>query len=74
MDVALREQLGFCSTYIDDVIVYSCTSEQHLEFYRCCAQCLESNWSDSKPKKCVWGVTFLEYLGQEVGLGKVGVP
>ena len=28
----------------------------------------------ANPEKCVWGARFLEYLGHEVGLGKVGVP
>ena len=27
----------------------------------------------AKPEKCVWGARFLDYLGHEVGLGKVGV-
>ena len=31
INVALREQLSFCSTYIDDVIVYSFKFEQNLK-------------------------------------------
>ena len=72
--MALREQLGFCSTYIDDVIVYSCTFEQHLEHIDAILSALKAAGLTANPEKSVWGARFLEYLGHEVGLGKVGVP
>ena len=71
MDVALREQLGFCSTYIDDVIVYSCTFKQHLEHIDAVLSALKAAGLTAKPEKCVWGARFLEYLDHELGLGKV---
>ena len=74
MDVALREQLGFCSTYSDDVIVYYCIFEQHLEHIDAVLSALKAADLTAKPEKCVWGARFLDYLGHEVGLGKVGVP
>ena len=65
MDQVLRG-LPFAYDYIDDILVTSATEEEHLEHLRevCC--CLDANGIVINPKKCVLGVTSLEFLGHQV--------
>ena len=58
--------LPFAYDYIDDILVASATEEEHLEHLRevCCR--LDANSIVINPKKCVLGVTSLEFLGHQV--------
>ena len=74
MDVALWEQSDFSNTYINDVIIYSSTFEEHLVHIDSVLEALRATGLTAKPEKYVWGARSLEYLGHKVGLGKVEVP
>ena len=59
------EQSDFSNTYIDDVIIYSSTFEEHLVHIESVLKALKATGL-TKPEKCVWGARSLEYLGRKV--------
>ena len=74
MDEVLGEQGEWCSTYIDDVVVYSNAWEDHVIHVRNVLPALREAGLTAKPFKCVWGAKSLSYLGYTVGYGLVEVP
>ena len=74
----MNETLGkhaHCSlTYIDDVLVYSNSWEEHLAHLHEILVSPRQAGLTAKPSKCVWGATSLEYLGHKIGGGLVDVP
>ena len=65
MDQVLRG-LPFAYDYINDILVTSATEKEHLEHLREVCRCLDANGIVTNPKKCVLGVTSLEFLGHQV--------
>ena len=74
MNVVLEGLEEFTGAYIDDVIVYSNSWEEHLRHLRQVLDRLRKHGLTAKPSKCEWGASSLTYLGQVVGEGKVSVP
>ena len=74
MDVVLSECIDFSSSYIDDVVVFSKTWDDHLCHLECVLQALCSRGFTIKPSKCVWGAQSIDYLGYTVGEGQLSVP
>ena len=74
MDEALTDQYENTGTYIDDVLVYSRTWEEHLHHIEETLKALRRAGLTAKPDKCVWGARSLSYLGHDVGEGLVRVP
>ena len=74
MDRALGHLLGSTSTYIDDVLVFSNTWEEHLVHVRQVLEALAEIGLTAKPTKCVWGGRSLSYLGHMIGAGYTSVP
>ena len=74
----MNETLGqhaHCSlTYIDDILVYSNSWEEHLAHLHEILASLRQAGLTAKPSKCVWGATSLEYFGHKIGGGLVDVP
>ena len=67
----MKEILGifwkkFVIAYLDDLIVYSYTEEEHLNHLALIAKRLEIYGLSCNPKKCHFGKTKLEYLGHIV--------
>lgn len=62
------------NSYIDDIIVFSNTWEEHLQHLRQVLERLRKHGLTAKPAKCEWGAASLIYLGYMVGQGKVSVP
>src|SRR5207302_803662 len=61
---ALRLHLDqFCTAYLDDVLIYSETEEEHIKHVRIVLQELEHAGLQVKPQKCQFHVTSVEYLG-----------
>jgi Reverse transcriptase (RNA-dependent DNA polymerase) len=55
----------FCVTYLDDILIYSETLEQHVEHVRKVLQALQSRHLLVKLKKCEFhkqSVKFLDYI------------
>ena len=88
MDKMLEGQAGFSSTYIDDVLIFSKTWEEHAEHIRGVLGALgqagmtansagmtaNSAGMTANSAKCEWDANALTYLGYKVGLGKIKVP
>ena len=60
--------------YIDDIVVHSKTWEEHVRQVRAVLERLKQFGLTANPKKCVWGVAVIDYLGHTVGRGKVRIP
>ena len=55
--------LKFCFAYIDDILVFSTSEEDHLEHLRILFERLKSHAIRVNASKCVFGVAEVEYLG-----------
>jgi len=62
------------NAYIDDVIIFSQTWEDHLLHVEQVLQRLRQAGLTAKPAKCEWGARSLVYLGHVVGQAKIAVP
>ena len=59
-----QEALGrFCMLYLDDILIYSSSTAEHLQQIEWVLSKLKSNFFFAKPTKCEFGPTELEYLG-----------
>ena len=63
-----------CSAYLDGVVVYSASCEEHLKHVREVLQALQKAGLMAKPVKCAWGRRYLQYLGHIVESRKLAVP
>ena len=73
---ALNQVLGkmvgkFCFVYIDDVIIFSKTFEEHCEHVKAVLKALEEANLRAKASKCSWFQSEVEYLGHR--LSKDGI-
>lgn len=74
MDQVLRPCSDCAADYIDDMLVYSNSWEQHMVDLRRVLTQLRKFGLTAKPAKCQFGMAHLEYLGHVIGQGKVAVP
>ena len=58
--------LTYCLIYLDDVIVFSWTEEEHLERMRAVFDCLREHGLKLKPSKCDMFKTEINYLAHHV--------
>jgi Tat protein secretion system quality control protein TatD with DNase activity len=64
MDETLRGLIGKCaSVYLDDVLVYSHTREEHLQILRIILDRFRQANLKINPVKCAWLCTSVKYLG-----------
>lgn len=70
----LKYCIEFCQVYIDDLIVYSDSVEQHLHHLRQVLAALAKAGLTVNVDKCQFGKTRLKYLGLLVGGGQLQVP
>jgi hypothetical protein len=61
----------FTGAYLDDIIIFSDTWEDHLEHLRQVLDRIRAANLTLKKAKCVFATAEVEYLGHTVGLGKV---
>lgn len=60
----LRDFLGmYACVYIDDILIYSRSAEEHVEHVRNVLNALKTHKLLAKPTKCEWFVPSVEYLG-----------
>ncbi len=72
MNHYLRQYLGdFVICYLDDVLIYSKTKEDHLEHIRKVLEILRKHKLYAKASKCDFGRTQVQYLGFIVREGQV---
>ena len=74
MEVVLRGCYFFCAPYIDDIVVFSQSGEEHLGHLREVLEALRRNGLTVKLGKCAFGRRKLEYLGHLIGGGEMAVP
>ncbi|CAI7839879.1 unnamed protein product [Closterium sp. NIES-54] len=59
--------------YIDDVVIFSTTEQQHLQDVEKTLAAIEAAGLTCHPKKCRWGEQTVQYLGYEVKGGQIGI-
>ena len=63
----------FVLVFLDDILIYSTTWEEHLEHLRKVLQKLRENKLYGRRAKCEFGQTSVEYLGHRIGSGTLEV-
>jgi hypothetical protein len=71
MDEVLRDLGEFSSAYLDDVIVYSNTWQEHIEHLRTVLRRIKEAGLTVKSRKCQLGMDHCVYLGHVIGRGLV---
>lgn len=66
IDRLLRPHRGFSRAYVDDIVVYSKTLEEHLAHLRQIFTMLKTNNISIKPQKAFMGYPSVQLLGQKV--------
>ena len=69
MDRLIQGLQEFVSAYLDDLVIYSDSWEDHLLHLRQVLQRLQDVGLTAKPKKCQFGMKQCNYLGHIVGNG-----
>jgi hypothetical protein len=63
----LKDFLGdFACVYIDDILIYSDTAEEHVDHVRRVLEVLKEHKLLAKPTKCEWFTPSVEYLGHNI--------
>jgi len=71
VDKLLKGLEHFCAAYLDDVIIFSDTWEEHMRHLETVFMRIREAGLTLNMKKCEFAVAELDYLGHHVGLGKV---
>ena len=71
MNQVLKECQGFAQSYIDNVVVYSQSWEEHLQHLRKIFICLQKAGLTLKLPKCQFGLSKVHYLGHVIGDGEI---
>ena len=71
MDLLTKDTRNFAPAYLDDLIIYSDTWENHLQHLTIILQQLRKANLTVKPQKCQLGMAECVYLGHVVGRGVV---
>ena len=74
IEIVLEPCRTFATSYIDDLVIFSNNWDDHLEHLRAVFTELRRHNLTAKPKKCVFGKRYLEYLGHLIGSGRLAVP
>ena len=69
MDVVLTGMGEYSAAYMDDVVIFSMTWEDHLQHIRQVLQKLQDVGLTIKGRKCQFGMQQCTYLGHVVGMG-----
>ena len=62
----LLGDLPFCVAYIDDILIFSTTPEEHLQHLRIILDRLQSAGLVLRHDKCVFGVNEVDFLGHRI--------
>jgi len=72
MDRVLLGLEQCCAAYIDDILIYR-ESWEHLSHLEVVLQRLKNAGLMANESKCKWGKFQLEYLGHQIGKGRLAV-
>ena len=59
-------ELTFCAVYVDDILLFSKSHEEHATHLRTVLQLLQDNGLVVRPDKCVFGVDRVSFLGHDI--------
>ena len=65
---------GFTHPYIDDIVVFSNSWEEHVGHVQEVLSRLREAGLTASPKKCRWGGRVVEFLGHKLGEGMMSIP
>ena len=71
MDILLDGRQEYAAAYLDDLVIFSETWEEHLVHLRAVLRRLREAGLTAKPSKCQLGMEQCLYLGYMVGSGEV---
>ena len=71
MDCLIQGMENFTAAYLDDLVIYSETWEEHLRHIQSVLDKLQEAGLTAKPAKCQFGMAQCTYLGHIVGNGRV---
>ena len=69
MDNILRGTEHFTVVYLDDILIYSRSEQEHIQHVKEVLQILQDNDLFAKPEKCIFHTDTLEYLGTWIEKG-----
>lgn len=67
MDWVLRLHAAYAAAYLDDVIIYSDTWAEHVQWVAMVLESLRQAGLTANPKKCAVGQREVQYLGYHMG-------
>ena len=73
MTLVMAECVSCCLVYMDDLLVYSVTPEQHLQDLKKVFHTLQNAKLKVKKEKCVFGATSVEFLGHMISGGRIAM-
>ena len=71
MSLILKDCVGFCDVYMDDIIVYSNSKDEHLTHVRTVLNTLREAKLKVKMDKCTFGQHTVEFLGHVLKDGRI---
>ena len=74
MQRVLAEVTEFSTAYMDDVVIYSPTWDDHVVHVNQVLELIGKAGLTVNPKKCCWGGRAVEFLGHFVGRGQMSIP
>ena len=69
MDRLMHGGQAYSAAYLDDLVIFSATCEEHLQHLQAVLQRLRDAGLTAKPSKCQFGMKECVYLGHVVGGG-----
>ena len=73
MDSLLSQCTAFARSYMDDIVIFSNSWEEHMEHLKKVLDILRKAGLKVKPSKCNFAMQHCSYLGHVVGGGKVAM-
>ena len=70
MDALLQDHQSFCRAYLDDIVIWSSSLEEHVQHVTTILQKLRDETFYAKLSKCTFAQTEIEYCGFIVGRGE----
>ncbi|XP_028253710.1 uncharacterized protein LOC114429061 [Parambassis ranga] len=71
MNLVLRDVSEFSAAYLDDVVIFSQSWEEHMSHLHQVLQCIRVAGLTINPQKCAIAKKEVEYLGYVIGFGRI---
>ena len=74
MQRVLASVTGYATPYMDDVVIFSETWDDHVKHIQSVLGCIGEAGLTVNPNKCCWGGRGVEFLGHHIGKGRMSIP